>query len=175
MKRTIALMTAIVLASSANAEPMESYLEKQKTIEQKEQTRQELELDLSIANLRHELQNVGKEDSNQQENQQGGIRYNNQGFVPGGQQDDEPTMEELREQRKNTILDGLSLSSVYKENDTGKLIAEMVPSQPGGQTMSVTKGDVVGNWKITQVSLKAVRAEHIKEDETRIIQYGARY
>jgi hypothetical protein len=173
MKRTIALVATAVMATSVNADSVETYLSKQKLIEQKEQTRQELQLDVEIAELQHELKNVGKEEKdNEQTNQN--QRFGNQMMMQRGQQEDEPTYEERMEMADNAALDGLSISSVYPSKKDGRLIAVLVPIE-GGQALSVSEGDIVGNWKVTDVTLEAVKADHVEDDDSRTVQYGANY
>lgn len=171
MNRSLVFFITAFVSVHAGAETVDNYLEKQKIIESKEQARSELELDIAIAELKNELKNVGKEDgsddgdSGQQEN----MNFNNQSFLAGGQGAPEPTWEELVDARRNQALDNMVISSVYPSKKNGKLIADLV-SRVDGRSMSVSAGDVVGNFKVTEVTLSSVKADHTSLDDSRIIQ-----
>lgn len=173
MNRFLGFVFMALIATSASAESVDSYLQKQKVIDQKDQTRQELELDLRIAELKNKIDNVGKEDTNDKEAGQPGAQgFNNQGYFQRELKPEEPTYEDRVEAQKNTILDGMRISSVYPSKKDGALTAVLAPSG-GGQAMSVSVGDVVGNWKVIAVALDTVKARHLDSEDIRIIQYSA--
>lgn len=171
MKRSLVFFIAALVSVHAGAETMDNYIEKKKTIEAKEQTRSELALDVAIAELKYELENVGKEDSanNDSDQQQQNMNFNNRTFLSGEQRSSEPTWEARAEARKNQVLDNMNISSVYPSKRGGKLVADLV-SRNDGRSLSVSVGDVVGNFKVTEVTLASVKADHISLDDSRVIQ-----
>jgi hypothetical protein len=63
----------------------------------------------------------------------------------------------------------MTISSVYPSKRDGKLVADLVSRNDGG-SLSVSVGDVVGNFKVTEVTLISVKANHISLDDSRVIQ-----
>lgn len=171
--RLVALIVGVsfVLPGAVNAETVGDYIERSKKIEELEFTIEKLQRDLKAAELRYEIENVGKKKPEgvadpRLSEQQIQIQDYRIGNTPPSdeKEEDRPTYEELVERQKNRALDGAFVSSVFGYANGGEMTAELFLKNKG--VVEVVKGDKVGNWKITNITLRATQAEHIKSGET---------
>lgn len=177
-KETMIVMASVMLsiAGMANAEDLGGFVSKQRELQSMQQDVDKLELTLKKQQLLDKIANVGKEPASKQEsgkdqNAQSQV-YFNPSMQGGPGRANELTPEEKLNARKDRALDDIAISAVLESQNDGALQAELV-SLKNGSVFVVSKGDVVGNWRIDQITLGSVRAKNVTKDETKIIRRGS--
>lgn len=156
------------------AESVGDFIERSKEIESLDFEIERLERQLRQEELKHEIQNVGKEiktsDPFRLSEQRIEIKDYPTEIAPQrgartSSEEEGPSYEELVQRQHDRVLDDSFVTAVFGHANTGEMTAEIYLNNRG--VVEVVEGETVGNWRITNISLRSVEATHLKNGEIR--------